>query len=98
MPIVKPANTGLALSRMIQTSAKSKGALIRHCPITDNPVVMVHFSSMKAAVQFHGAFSLFSTAAKRTVKNVRARQRAERQTSQAAHEATKRSYLYGRSP
>lgn len=72
------AGNAQSLSQMIQTSAKSKGALVRFCPITDNPVVMVHFPSLKAATRFHGAFSLFSAAAKRTVKRVRAKERAER--------------------
>lgn len=71
------ADNAESLSQMIQTSAKSKGALVRFCPVTDNPVVMVHFHSLNAATRFHGAFSLFSAAAKRTVKRVRAKERAE---------------------
>lgn len=58
------------LSEMIRTSAKSKGALIRHCPINDNPVVMIHFPSLKAASRFHGAFSAFAHASEETVRSI----------------------------
>lgn len=59
------------LSDMIRTSARSKGALIRFCPINDSPVAMIHFPSLKAASCFHGAFSAFAHASKETVRNVR---------------------------
>ena len=93
-----PVSNGLALSRMIQTSAKSKGALIRLCPITDNPVVTIHFPSLKAASHFHEAFSLFSAAAKRAAKRVRAKEREQRASRAAAQKDCEKSYLYGRSP
>ena len=78
MPIVKPANTGLALSRMIQTAAKIR-ACSSNCDT--EPSVFVRFSTLRDAEAFNLALARFAVAAKHTVKNVRARRRAQRKAA-----------------
>ena len=82
MPTPKHANTGIALSRMIQTAAK-----IRECSSNcdTEPSVFVRFPTLRDAEAFNLALARFAVAAKSTVKNVRARQRENRRISAPLH-------------
>ena len=78
MTTPKHANTGPALSRMIQTSAKIR-ACSSNCDT--EPSVFVRFTTLRDAEAFNLALARFAVAAKHTVKNVRTRQRAERKAA-----------------
>jgi hypothetical protein len=69
-----PVSNGLALSEMIQTSARAESSWV---PL-DNPTVFsIRFRHPRHARAFQHAFESFEHAAKRTVKRVRAKERAE---------------------
>lgn len=69
------AGNAQSLSEMIQTSAREECSWV---PL-DNPTVFcIRFPSERAVRNFQHAFESFSHASKRTVKRVRAKERAER--------------------